>query len=57
MPIAGPGCRNASARVRRLVGEPRHHRQRSRAAPLAGLTMSVVRGRPEVAFRGRQDRF
>jgi hypothetical protein len=23
----------------------------------AGLTMSVVRGRPEVAFRGRQDRF
>jgi hypothetical protein len=23
----------------------------------AGLTMSVDRGRPEVAFRGRQDRF
>jgi hypothetical protein len=23
----------------------------------AGLLMSVVRGRPEVAFRGRQDRF
>ena len=57
MPIVGPGCRNASARVRRLVDEPRHHRQRSPAAPLAGLTMSVVRGRPEVAFRGRQDRF
>jgi hypothetical protein len=32
MPIVGPGCRNASARVRRLVGEPRHHRQRSRAS-------------------------
>ena len=23
----------------------------------AGLTMSAVRGRPEVAFRGREDRF
>ena len=23
----------------------------------AGLAMSVVRGRPEVAFQGRQDRF
>jgi hypothetical protein len=49
MPIAGPGCRNASARVRRLAAS----RIASAACSTkAGLTLSVVR--VTSAFRGRR---
>ena len=41
MPIAGPGCRNASARVR-LVGEPRHHRQPSRSRHHPDTVRAIV---------------
>ena len=42
MPMAGPGCRNASARVRRLVGE-RHY---CRGGWMHGITTTATRCEP-----------
>lgn len=47
MPIAGPGCRNASARVR-LVGEAALPRQRSRAS----RHRDTVRGNQQLSAFG-----